>query len=271
MLRVSSVERRTPRWAGRAGCGGQVYLVILLLAALFLALSWELVLSVGKSRSLLKQSSDKLTGLVLELLLYNSFPRQVLQVVGDLTKESIHLGHRLLKPALLWTIPFLLTIPVVNLTSLQRPALAGEPLVLRAGLEPGSEVPRLSVPPQLEIEINGLHLPQRGEAYWRLRPRENGVFSVKLVRDGKSADKTVIVGEAANLLAPYRSRDLLKWLSYPAEGRLANDSPAIEIAVDYPEKEIRVGRFSVHPYLILLFWFLVWNWALLLLKGAYSR
>jgi hypothetical protein len=160
---------------------------------------------------------------------------------------------RLMRPALVMSIPTLILLMQLEAVYGYRTLTAGEAAIVTAQLDYSSDL--RSFAPALEgrgiaVETPALRLPGQHQVSWRVRAASNASGSVLLRVPGTDASKTLQIGPGLRYISLRRVASLVEWLHYPGESRLPGSAVAwIEVA--YPNAAIDIFGWGMH----WLIWF----------------
>lgn len=206
--------------------------MIALAVGLFLAIAWWALMRVQRFGAPFRTALGRMTGHLLEVLMYGAHPGVLLRALGALARACGRLSLTLLLPSLLFTPVLVLGISLVFATTAHRPFAVGQPVLLRVQGQGWS----LRPDPAFEVQVERFRRAGTSELYWRLKPLAPGRLQLIVEGQGESASKTLFVQEVG-LLNQARLRPGWRWLLSPWEAPLQGTGLE-EISVQYPSRSL---------------------------------
>ena len=105
----------------------------------------------------------------------------------------------------------------------------------------------LELPPEITISAPPVHIATDHEIVWRLTGSQNGKYSIKINANGRSAEKSVCIGEGLPRISSVRLRGQF-WsrLFSSAEPALPVNSPIESASIHYPDREIQIAGYGMN-------------------------
>jgi hypothetical protein len=95
--------------------------------------------------------------------------------------------------------------------------------------------------PSIRIDTPAVWFPGAREVVWRITPKSNGEYELRVRLGDEVFIKTLQVSDGVVRRSPIRQAgSVLDQLLYPSEAPLPNDGALTAIAVQYPRREIRI-------------------------------
>jgi hypothetical protein len=155
-------------------------------------------------------------------------------------------------PVLILAVPFALILGHVNLRLGARPLSPGEEAILAVSVKKGSDLRQiqLSAPEGLSV-LGPVRVPKTSSLYWRIQPRQDGAFPLKLSSGAQAgADESVVSGSAHETPAAGIFLSTSDWPSqilFPngGGGQALSAAPFEMIELSYPQREYAFAGISM--------------------------
>ncbi len=231
--------------------------MIALAVGLFLAVAWWALMRVPRFGAPFRAALGRMTGHMLEVLMYGAHPGVLLRALGALGRACFRLSLALLVPSLLFTPFLILGVSLVLATTAYRPFSVGDPVLVR--LVGGGEDWSLRPDPGFRVEVERFRRPGTGELYWRLAPLKAGELHLAFEGKGRVEGKSIFVGDGG-LLNQARYPLGWRWLLSPWEAPLSGGLETI--AVEYPSRVSSLGGRTFAWWIPILLAFFMGSWLL---------
>lgn len=208
------------------------------------------------------EAKSKLGAHLLEVRLFQDQIGVVARAYARLLGAAgVYLLHSL-KPLAVMLIPLILIMGQLELR-LGREARAGQPLLLKATLAPGTslESVELQAPADIAITAPALPIPELNEIDWRLQPAREGQYALELVSGASKISKTLSIGSNLQRISPLRTSNFWEWLLYPGEARL-DGAPFRSVEVLFPARELSIFGWKMHWIVPFFVFSLIFGYAL---------
>lgn len=219
------------------------------------------------NQNAIRRAKDRIGAHVLEIRLFPDQLSVVLRayfaILGSL---FIYLRHSL-KPLAVLFIPFFLLFVQTEAYFERKPLPVSQNFLVRAVVAEGMDINglRIEVPPGLELTAPPVHIPADREVDWRLKAAKPGEYEVRLRLAAAEYAKRVLAGSGLQRVNPQRTRGgIWETLFSQAEAPLPESGEMESIAVQYPSREIAIGKWDFNWVLVFLVFMIV---AALALKG----
>ncbi|RPJ42725.1 MAG: hypothetical protein EHM19_10000, partial [Candidatus Latescibacterota bacterium] len=201
------------------------------------------------------RAKDHIMAHILEVRLFQDDLRLQLASQRKILAANLRYMRYALAPMIVMLIPVLVILIQLDVRYARRPFLPGETTVLRAEVAEGTDLAsvRLELPAGVALETEALRVPDRSEVDWRLRVEREGAHEIAVEAGGERAIKRLEAGPRLVKLADERKPGgLLGVWENPAESPLPRDSRFRSIAIDYPDRDLRLFGFGAH-WLVVFF------------------
>ncbi len=196
---------------------------------------------------------------LFEIRLYNDDFRAIVKSQIDiLLANFIYLRHSLI-PMLWLIVPLSLLVAQMQFHYGYQGLEVGKQVLLKVNLSetalPKESKPSITItsPDELEIDIPPVWIPVTNEMVWRMTPKTQGNFSIKIGVNDETTTKSVAVSKSVVRRSPYRIKGFWNQLLYPAEPPLTGNSIS-SITITYPNSNIGLLGFETHW---MVFYFLM--------------
>lgn len=216
----------------------------------------------------IRRAKDRIGAHVLEIRLFPDQLSVVLRayfaILGSL---FLYLRHSL-KPLAVLFVPLFFLFVQMEAYFDYKPLPASEDFLLCATLAPGQDINGLQIalPPGVELTAPPVHIPGEREVDWRLKLRKAGEYEVRLQFSGAEYRKRFVADNGLRRVNSERKRGgIWETLLSQAEAPLPRGGLLESIAVQYPPREIAVGKWEFNWVPVFLVFILA---AALALKGV---
>lgn len=219
------------------------------------AIAALLVFRRVSNQKAIRRAKDRIAAHVLEIRL---FPDQ-LSVVGRaylamLGSTSAYLRHAL-KPVAVLFVPLFFLFVQMEAYFDYTPLPVSQNFLLRTVLVEGQDINGLQIrlPTGLELTAPPVHIPDKREVDWRLRPQAAGAYPVRLELGGAEYTKRIVAGTGLRRVNSERRRGgIWETLFSQAEAPLPQTGAVESIAVQYPSREIAIWKWEFNWVLVFL-------------------
>ena len=233
-------------------------LLALAVLAVPMAIVALLVFRWISNQKAIRRAKDRIGAHVLEIRL---FPDQLSVVarayLAMLGSTFLYLRHALRPVAVLFVPVFFLFVQMEAYFE-HKPLPVSQNFLLRAVVAKGQDVNDLQIelPSGLELTAPPVHIPDEREVDWRLNPRRQGAYELRLRLRGTEYTKRIVAGSGLRRVNSERRRGgLWQTLLSQAEAPLPETGALEGIAVQYPPREIAIWKWEfnwVWVFLVLM-------------------
>ena len=191
------------------------------------------------NQNAIQRSRNRLSAELIALRLFKDDLRVFFRIQFNVLGWTLKYLRYSLVPMLILMIPTIIILVQLNLHYGARPLRVGEQALVKIKLRDPATDLSLSAPANLQIETQGVHIPELKEISWRIRAISPGRFDL-IAMDGKtSINKQVAI--AGKLEGVSTARVAQHWLTtflYPGEPPISSHSPIESIEIIYPALDI---------------------------------
>jgi len=180
-----------------------------------------------------------------EIRLFGDDVPALLRTQLEMLRHSLTYLKLSLVPALWVILPVALVISHLEFHFGYDGLMLGEPALVKVtirGDAPSNSPPvALQAPSELRIDTPAVWLPAAREVVWRVTPKVEGEYSLRLRFGEQVFLKTVRVSNRVGRRSPLRlAAGLLDQMLYPSEDPLPRDGVLASISVGYKPRDIRI-------------------------------
>jgi uncharacterized membrane protein (DUF106 family) len=202
---------------------------------------------------------------ILEIRLFKDDLRLQFAAQRKILVENLRYMRHALAPMIVMLVPVLIILIQLDVRYARRPLLPGETTVLRVAVEEGIDLSsvRLDAPEGIAVETEPMRIPGANEVNWRIRAEREGSHDLGIAVGSERAVKRLEAGERVAKLSEVRDRaGILAVWARPAERPLPNGSPFREVALSYPERDLRLFGIGAHWLLVFFVVSVVFGFAI---------
>lgn len=260
------------------GCAGALFFPLrsldpwfaMAVMSLISALLLLAVFKYGSDQAKIRRARDRFVGRVIEMAVYRDDLTVTVGAFARVLGANALYILALLKPLCLGVVPFVLLLAQAGAWFCCRPLAAGESVVVKAALAPGTRVMERDFSLEgdgIEVEAGPVRAVAANCVYWRVRPVRVGAASLEVRAGPDSAVKTIRTADELAPLNPERRRGgIMRALLHPAEHPLPPDSAFTSISVAYPARIFDLWGLRMDWALVYIVLTIAIAW---LLKGAF--
>jgi hypothetical protein len=201
----------------------------------------------------IRRAKDRMQAHVLAVRLFQDQLGVVLRSYGRILSATLGYLRLSLIPVLVMLGPLALLLVQLDPRFAYRPPRVGEPLLLHIRVARPEMVKdvALGLPVGVALAAPLLRDALEMEVVAQLEPREPGVWAVDVfLADGEYAKQLVISDKASS---PLEKISLARVgpaffgrILHPVEEPLPADAPVVSLALNYPERQLMLGRFELN-------------------------
>jgi len=234
---------------------GLVVLSLVTAVAVLFAFKWT------ADQQALVRSKRAMQAAIFEMRLFNDDLAALFRAQGDVLRHTLGYLRHSFAPTLWLLLPMALLMIHMEFHYGYAGLAIGEPALVTLRFVDG--VPRpsgngsvgagagpapvsLEAPQGIAVETPGVTLPSAREIVWRIRPRREGAYELRVQLPAGTAEKTVLVSDAVGRRSPKRpGASILQQFLYPSEPPVTTPPSIAEITVAYPTRDVRVAGWNV--------------------------
>jgi hypothetical protein len=221
-----------------------------------------LVFRASSDQVKLREARRRVMAHLLELRVFSTEPALVWRSQKSLLAANSRYVLLALRPAFWMAIPIGVLLIHLRPCYEHAPIPVGEAAIVTLALpaSAASEIPKLQAPNGIVIEGPPVHVLNRAEVSWRIRPVSPVSEQLLFAIDGQNVTKTITAGRTATPFLSYRRASTI-WdaLWEPAEPRI-HTSAIRWIEVRYPKASLSIVGVRVN----WMIWFLIVSMATML-------
>lgn len=236
-------------------------IVGLVIVSVIAAIGMLLVFKVTSNQRGIEAAKRRIHACLFEIRLFNDDLRTILAAQLELLRHNLTYLRHSLVPMLWMIVPFVLLIAQLQFHYGYTGLRPGQEAMVQVRLDEAwartrldrPDV-RLEAPQEVEVTIDGAWFPDADELDWKVRPKAQGDFELRLVVGDEVFTKRLRVSDNVVRRSPIRvEAGFFRELIYPAEPPLPADAPVDEIRIDYPMATVGLLGIELH----WLVWFFV--------------
>lgn len=213
-----------------------------------------MVLAYGRvsNQAAIKRVKEQIGASLLEVVLFRRDVRISLAAQFSLLLAGVRYFLLAMAPVLILAVPFALILGHVNLRLGARPLSPGEEAILAVSVKKGSDLRQIQLSAPEEISVVGpVRVPKTSSLYWRIQPRQDGAFPLKLSSGAQAeVDESVVSGSAHETPAAGIFLSTSDWPSqilFPngGGGQALTAAPFEMIELSYPQREYAFAGVSM--------------------------
>ena len=213
-----------------------------------------MVLAYGRvsNQAAIKRVKEQIGASLLEVVLFRRDVRISLAAQFSLLLAGIRYFLLAMAPVLILALPFALILGHVNLRLGARPLSPGEEAILAVSVKKGSDLRQIQLIAPEGLAIEGpVRVPKTSSLYWRIQPRTDGAFPLRLASGTQGGiDESVVSGSAQGTPAAGIFLSASDWPSqilFPngGGGQALRAAPFEMIELSYPQREYTFAGVSM--------------------------
>lgn len=213
-----------------------------------------MVLAYGRvsNQAAIKRVKEQIGASLLEVVLFRRDVRISLAAQFSLLVGGVRYFLLAMVPVLILAVPFALILGHINLRLGARPLAPGEDAILSVSVKKGTDLRTIQLSEAEGISAVGpVRVPKTSSLYWRISPKHEGDFPLKLTAGERSSvDSSVVAGTAA-LTPPagifLATSDWPSQILFPngTGAQALKASPFELIELSYPQREYSLAGLSM--------------------------
>lgn len=251
--------------------GGWNPMIGLLVISVITGFIMLIIFRYTSNQAAIADTKNKIKAHILEVRLFkDDLPAQMAAQRRILWTNLKYMRYAM-APMLVMLIPVVVILIQLDVRYARRPLMPGEGTILKVELEEGTDIATLRFEPPAGVatDMEPVRIPERNEVSWRLTAEAPGSHDLTFTSGGEKAVKKLEVGDRLTKLAEERRREnaLSVWEN-PAEAPLSGGSPFRSIAIEYPDRDLRLWGFGMHWLLVFFIVSVVFGFAIKGLVGV---
>jgi hypothetical protein len=233
----------------------------LLIIAVFAVLTSVCALLVFRhvsNQKAIRKAKNKLGAHVLAIRLFpdqlSVVARAYLAFLGSLVAYLRHI----LRPVLVLFIPFFFLFLQLDAYLAYAPLKTSQNFLVCAFFADGELLKgaTLHLPEGLALTAPPVHIPADREVDWRLQATHSGTYEIQVATGNQEFSKRVVAGTGLKRINTERDRGgLWQALTSQDEPPLPKNGPVERIQIQYPQREIAMGRWEANwlvPFIAMM-------------------
>jgi hypothetical protein len=242
-------------------------IVPLLCASLLTAIGALLVFKWASNQRSLAAAKRGIHAAIFEMRLFSDDLRALLSAQGDVLRYTLRYLRFSLVPTAWLLVPVLLLMLHLEFYFGYTGLTVGQRALVKVTFDSAAAAQRagearvsLDAPDSIEIETPAVVIPSQKEVVWRIRPRAEGAYEVRIHVGRSVLSKILVVSDAIVRRSPVRPNAGMAQLLNPSEQPVPSGSGVAAITIIYPERAFDVAGWKIdwaYVYLALTLIFAV--------------
>jgi uncharacterized membrane protein (DUF106 family) len=219
-------------------------LAIVVVLSIVIGLLMVVLFGYTSNQKAIKIAKDQLKAHLLAVRLFQDQLHVVVGSYGRILRGTGRYLKLAFMPLLYVIIPITLLIVQLDRYLGSTGIQTNAPFLLTVRLDTADALNEatLELPPEISMTAPAVHVPAEREIVWRLAASKEGAYEIKVAAAGQNVTKTVRVSSDLARLSLVRLRGhFWERMLTSAEPAVPETSPVESIAVNYPDRNIRLG------------------------------
>jgi uncharacterized membrane protein (DUF106 family) len=206
----------------------------------------------------IRRVKNKIKAHLLELRLYKDSLALQLKAQGNILRCNLRYIGYSAKPMVVMILPLVLIIIQLNFWFGYQSLTPNQSALLKVQLKENQnpmDIP-LEIKPSQEfiIETPPLRIEEFKEINWRFSAKEQGIYQLSLIINGKTVTKKVSVAQKPlSKISPMKTeQSFIRQVLYPTEPPIKAGLPVKSIEIQYPTQNMNLFGWHIH-WLIVYF------------------